>query len=287
MNIKLLQVLLPVLIFCASVNAQVSRDFAFLNHLSNLKEYREALHFGDQMLNSRISWSQRDSVNFLLGKYAYELKELDRSIGYFDAVSSRSTQLHTHAMLFGGFELAYQKKYANSKKHFLSVTPTDSALQELQVYELAGLALLERKFETFDKYSSRFRMADYRLVNFQEDMRGIAKDITGRRTKSPFLAGLMSAVVPGTGKFYTGHIGQGAMGLVGVGVLGLQAWEAYRKDGIESPRFIVFGSLFSVFYAANIWGSVVGVRVTEMRYNQDVDEAILVNMHLPIRLLLR
>lgn len=287
MNTKLLQVILPALFFCISVKAQVHREFAFLNHLSNLKEYQEALIFGRQMLDSRISASQRDSVNYLLGTYAYELKELDQSIAYFNNISKQSTQLHAHAMIFSAFQLAYQRKYDASKTHFLSSKPSDSSLLSLQTYELAGLALLERNFETFDKYSSRFRMTDYRLVNFQEDMRGIAKDIAGRRTKSPFLAGLMSAVVPGTGKFYTGHIGQGAMGLVGVGVLGLQAWEAYRKDGIESPRFIVFGTLFSVFYAANIWGSVVGVRVTEMRYNQDVDEAILVNMHLPIRLLIR
>lgn len=78
--------------------------------------------------------------------------------------------------------------------------------------------------------------------------------------KSAALAGIYSAVVPGLGKLYIGKKVQGINMFMANAAFALQAYESYRKRGIDSPRFIVFGSLFSVFYLSNIIGSIIGTK---------------------------
>lgn len=78
--------------------------------------------------------------------------------------------------------------------------------------------------------------------------------------KSAFVAGTMSMVLPGTGKMYYGQRRQGWNFLFANAVLGIQAYESYRKAGIQSARFITFGSLFSLFYIGNIYGTVKGLK---------------------------
>ncbi len=61
------------------------------------------------------------------------------------------------------------------------------------------------------------------------------------------------------------------------------AYEAYRKAGAGSARFIAFGSLFSVFYIANIWGSVLAVKIKQKEYYRAYDNQILFDLHIPLR----
>ena len=82
---------------------------------------------------------------------------------------------------------------------------------------------------------------------------------------------------------YAGKVGQGIAGLLSTSLFGLQAYEAYRKDGLNSARFIIFGGLFSAFYVANIWGSVFTVKLRRDEFNNAVNKAILVDLHIPLR----
>ena len=103
------------------------------------------------------------------------------------------------------------------------------------------------------------------------------------RPKSPWVAGIMSVVIPGSGKIYAGKTGQGIITFIQNLALGLQAYEAYRRDGWKSPRFLVYGGLFTFFYVGNIWGSALTVHVRRQEFNDKVNEQILFNMQIPIR----
>ncbi|MDQ3395533.1 MAG: hypothetical protein M3512_15690 [Bacteroidota bacterium] len=78
--------------------------------------------------------------------------------------------------------------------------------------------------------------------------------------KSSILAGAYSALVPGLGKVYIGKKGQGINMFLANAIFGLQAYESYRKSGLNSPRFIIFGSIFSFYYLSNITGSIWGTK---------------------------
>ena len=74
---------------------------------------------------------------------------------------------------------------------------------------------------------------------------------------SPWVAGMMSVVIPGSGKIYAGKTGQGIITFIQNVALGVQAYEAYRRDGWKSPRFLIYGGLFSFFYVGNVWGCLL------------------------------
>ena len=260
----------------------------FLEHLETLGEYKEALYYIDHLREQvNLSAIEQDSIFFIKGRYHYELKEIEKSINAFDKVGMRNQQLFEVAQVYSGFQLSYAKRFDAARKKFESFQSSDSLRLALVNYQMASLSLLERDLGRFSLYADRFQDKYYVLSDYQKDMKGIYEELKSHKRKSPFVAGLLSAIVPGSGKLYNGQIGPGVMGLVSTGIFGFQAFEGYRKDGLKSARFIIFGGLFTTFYVANIWGSVVSVRVSEQRYNHTVDEAIYINMHLPIRLLFR
>jgi hypothetical protein len=82
--------------------------------------------------------------------------------------------------------------------------------------------------------------------------------LTGKRLrlKSPWVAGTLSALVPGSGKVFAGRAWDGVFSFLIVGVMAWQAYEGYVKDGPVSSRCITFGLLAGAFHAGNIYGSV-------------------------------
>ena len=89
--------------------------------------------------------------------------------------------------------------------------------------------------------------------------------------KSPILAGLSSAVIPGTGKIYCGEYGDGIYSLIITGITGWLAWDGFRENGIRSVSGWVFGSVCSVFYAGNVYGSAIAARI----YNHRLEAGLL------------
>lgn len=98
-------------------------------------------------------------------------------------------------------------------------------------------------------------------------------------SRSPFLAGVLSTIVPGAGRLYTGRIGDALNSLLTVGIAGWQAYDGFHRDGISSAKGWTLGTLCGIFYIGNIYGSVISARV----YNQDVEDEFLatISVELP------
>ena len=94
------------------------------------------------------------------------------------------------------------------------------------------------------------------------------------RIRSPFLAGALSAIVPGAGRLYTSRIGDALTSLITVGVTSWQAYDGFRRDGISSAKGWTFGTLCGVFYVGNIYGSVISARV----YNRQITDEFLATL---------
>ena len=95
--------------------------------------------------------------------------------------------------------------------------------------------------------------------------------------KKPWKAGLMSTIIPGSGKMYNGQTWQGVSVLLTLSVIGLQAFDGFHKNGINSVRGWAYTGLFSVFYVGNIWGSVVGVKVKQRKAYENFHHNLLDN----------
>ena len=266
-----------------SQTATVSEDLRFCHYLEDNKLYRDAVY----VLKKHVAIPNpdpalSDSVHYFLGWYYYNLKVLDSSALYFEKV--KPGDLYYKSLFFSAFNRAYLKQTASARKVLSTLEPTqDSSLLKLKNLEFASLSLLERDDEGFKKLSGNFRYDYFAIADEEKKSMELFRDLKQIRRKSPLLAGTLSALLPGSGKFYAGYKGQGIAALMTVGVMGLSAFESYYRLGPRSPQFITFGSLFTIFYIGNIWGSTISVKLAREHALRDLDDEILFNMHIPIR----
>ena len=102
------------------------------------------------------------------------------------------------------------------------------------------------------------------------------------KPRSPWLAGAMSAVIPGSGKIYAGDLRSGVSTLLIVGALGGMAAESWIKLGGRDWRTIALSSVFGLFYIGNIYGSALSVSVIRNTY-QDAEKAtLLFDLRIPL-----
>jgi len=78
----------------------------------------------------------------------------------------------------------------------------------------------------------------------------------GASHRSPFLAGIMSAILPGTGKIYTGYWKDGLFSMLFIGSMAGVSYYIYATRGLNSG-WLYFTSIVTFsFYMANIYGSI-------------------------------
>ena len=92
--------------------------------------------------------------------------------------------------------------------------------------------------------------------------------------RSPFFAGVLSTVIPGAGRLYTGRIGDALTSLITVGVAGWQTYDGFNRDGLSSVKGWTFGTIGTIFYVGNIYGSVISARV----YNRQIEDEFLTTL---------
>ena len=110
--------------------------------------------------------------------------------------------------------------------------------------------------EKWASASSLMSQCSSSLKPFQnEGMEALIRDGLHYRIRRPWLSAALSAVVPGSGKFYTGEWQDGIFALA---VIGAGTWQTYRQFHNNGPdNFLSWGFLCftSSFYISNIVGS--------------------------------
>lgn len=93
--------------------------------------------------------------------------------------------------------------------------------------------------------------------------------------KSPALAGIMSGLIPGAGRMYSGNWSDGLISLATVGGSIFGAVRGFEARGIESAYGWIFGAVGATFYVSNIYGSVRSAQRYNRQqlesYHQDVE----------------
>lgn len=90
------------------------------------------------------------------------------------------------------------------------------------------------------------------------------------RYKNPAAAGLLSALLPGLGKFYAGRWGDGVFSIMVVGITGWQTYDGFHREGKKSVKGWVYGTLCLGFHAGNIWGAVVAAKQHNRKIEDDI-----------------
>ncbi len=257
-----------------SVRAQQtsSSDSIFVEYLLEKKYFNDVLQ-----------WTkQRRSFPYFRAIAFYNEQQIDSAIYYFDKISAQHPY-YIKSRFLVGFGHTFSKRYEKADTALSAFQVTDSLHIALKNLQLAGVSLLRRDTLRFSTYKTQFSGKYFAFSQEEELMKQSYELIKKHKPKSPVIAGVMSAILPGTGKMYAGKLGQGVITLIQNAALGFQAYEAYRKDGWKSPRFLLYSGLFTFFYVGNIWGSVLTVNIRRQEFNDKVDGQILFNMQIPLR----
>ncbi len=279
---------LGLLLFSGVVPAQttdVSEDIRFARYLMENKSYNDAVYVLSRMSRSqKISDVQADSISFLMGYSHFSRRSVDSAVGWLSKVGAQSA-LHPKALFYNAFGRIYLGQLDSARRVLDAYSFSgDSALLQLKTYQEAAVSVLDRDFTSYDRIRKSLVNPYYPVAAEVRNLEGYAVDLKRIRRRSPAVAGLLSAVIPGAGKIYAGYRMQGLAAFAQVLVFGAAAAESYVKHpaGPGSARFIALGSLFSIFYIGNIWGSVLSVRIKRNEQYREIDQSILVDLRVPL-----
>ncbi len=150
-------------------------------------------------------------------------------------------------------------------------------LKGLLAYDIHDFDLAAKNFSEVSA-ESPFQPAAQAFINTWTSQ----PELPDYKEISPWLAGAMSAVIPGSGKIYAGDLRSGVSTFLIVGALGAMAAESWAKLGVKDWRTITLSSLFGLFYTANIYGSALSVSVTKQTYEDAQKATLLFDLRIPL-----
>jgi len=219
-------------------------------------QLKNALYFHDF-----AGFNKADSINYLIGISYSKVADYGLSSRYLALISKQDSIL-------------YGKAVFQSGKNYFLINNFDSAILYCESFSdklsskkysqnltllLASSYLMLNKTELASRVLYNADLSSSRLLKY-------STEIENFKPKNPFLAGALSAIVPGSGKFYTKNIGHGLMALFLNGLLAYRTVIEYNRGGVSSTGFIIFGTIFLITYTANIIGSIFSAKQYNRRH---------------------
>lgn len=269
--------LLPVI-----THSQKKPDHEFLKYLSDKEFHEEVLFIIENSQMNNKNPRLQDSLNYLRGWSYYTLKQLNNSSKYLEKVSPEST-FYPKSKFFASYNQMHLGNYKKSQEILESIETNRNNHNTLINFELAGNALLRREYSAFNQHIKQTNQDYYAIAKEVEKLEEFASTLETHRNKSPVLATFMSGIIPGSGKIYAGKTGEGISSLITAGGMGFVTWENYRKAGPTHIKTLFFGAVFAVFYIGNIYGTYFTVKLAENEFQNEYDNKILFNLHIPLR----
>lgn len=210
-------------------------------------ENEQAIRNFEILLRSRPQSQFANRAYYQIGATYFLMDQFERSAIFLRETLPHitDTQQHAEAEQLIGLSYLMQKQWSEADEVFKTL-------------EASSIITIREKASVYHKYAE----AGAQLP-----------------TRNPFLAGVLSTIVPGAGRLYTGRIGDALTSLLTVGIVGWQAYDGFQRDGLSSVKGWTLGTLGGIFYVGNIYGSVVAARV----YNQAIEDEFLatISVELP------
>ena len=252
----------------------IAADYDFALYLIDNDLKRDALR-----LVSSPCFTPSDTLTFLRGWAHYNLKQLPQAREYFQGIP-KGASFYDQSLFYSTAVSAHLGDFSTP---VASLTGYDGPHTELRDLQLSGLALLRDDPAAFKQASQSFGFSDFALQEAEHTLCDIYNSRYVKRAKSPALAAIASAIIPGSGKIYAGKLGEGISAFLLTGVFGAITAEHWVKDGPANWKTIVPGLLGAFLYIGNIYGSYMSVSIYNSNLKDAQDTAVLYNIHIPLR----
>ena len=251
------------------------------NYLLHTGEYFRAITEYRRFLFHHPDDGRCDMAHFSIGLALYRGGSFAEAFATFQEVTARypNTPYGEQAWLWQGESLARQGHYVvvGQLNHELMERFRGAMLGEQARYQYAWTLLYQRhwreagtQFRQIPSHSTLYHNAQLLAEGSQKGEHLLAK--------SPLLAGVLSAVLPGSGQLYTTRLGDALLAFCLNGLFIAGAIEAvHHKVPIVAGILSVFEASW---YVGNIYGAVNGAH----KYNRHMEEVLLHNLDNSLRL---
>lgn len=135
------------------------------------------------------------------------------------------------------------------------------SLENKAIFQCCNLLL----YGDYNEAGLYAKQSALRNLTFPKDIMVLTEKAERIKFKSPFIAASFSAIIPGTGKFYTKNWSDGLFSMLFVAGNAWQAYRGFNENGVKSGYGWVFTGLSASFYIGNIFGAVKAAK----RYNKN------------------
>jgi hypothetical protein len=216
---------------------------------------------------------QHDSIQFLVGRCLRLGKEPERATSQLE----RFLETRQESGLFdeASYELALTQfgvgDYRRSVAFTIPLARTPAYRDKFHDLRVLNLLCLKDWRQAYAKAGANPSDAGP-VDTIATALKQLALAGTRLRYRSLAGAGLMSAVIPGLGKAYSGRFADAAFSLLTIGLTTWQAYEGFRSPGgIRSVKGWVYGAVSATLYLGNIWGSTVAAK----QYNDRLQDGLV------------
>jgi len=207
--------------------------------------------------------SASDTTDFKMMLGYSKLGLYKESNKYFNGIDDKSNFYSDAYLLSLKNELLIEPK--------LIIASNDQSLDSIQLKSFRKLTTISMLYEVeFNILRENF------ISTFDEDERNAVASFYDFKVdphyKSPALAGILSAIIPGSGKMYVGEWGDGVTALVVTSLFAFLAYDNFRAD--HTTRAWIFTGLGAFFYAGNIYGSIASAQIFNAKIEFEFNEGL-------------
>ena len=255
-------ILIPLSVFAQSSSFNfhsLENIKKFADHLFCEGDYLRAIEQYELMGNNLFN----DTIQF---KIMLGFSELNLYQNSNEVVKNISTE---SKFFFDAFLLSMKNK--------LLIEPKPLSIYESHKIETEYFRRMNKLISTSMLYDKNFSLTKKNITSpFDESEKEIISKFYDLKMNPPYkssaLAGLISAVVPGSGKMYVGEWGDGITAFLVTGLLAFLAYDNFQAD--HTTRAWIFSGLGAFFYAGNIYGSIAAAQIFNAKVDFDFNNGL-------------
>lgn len=222
----------------------------FADHLFCEGDYLRAIEQYEQIDNQLVN----DTIHFKIMIGYSELSLYQNSNDYLKTLSAGSKLFPDAYLLSLKNKMLIETKPLSVSDSLLFENQYVSRINKLNsVSMLYADSIVTLKEDLIRPFSGE----EKRIVSLYYDLK------TNPPYKSAELSGIMSAIIPGSGKMYVGEWSDGIAAFLVTGLFAFLAYDNFRAD--HTTRAWIFTGLGAFFYAGNVYGSIASAQIFNAR----------------------
>jgi TM2 domain-containing membrane protein YozV len=239
----------------------------------NIKKFADHLFCSDDYLRAigeyqrYLSTNKSDTVEFKIGLAYSRMEDFQKAAGQFNSIKS-SSPFYEEAEIDYYKSIFQMKNYSMFRKSLNGLnidSPKFTALRKLNNF---SYFFTDDPLPPENDFLQPFRDDEIPKIKefykFKEDP----------PYKSPLAGAIMSAAIPGAGKFYADQIGDGIFAFLTTTVLAYLSYDNFNAR--HYLRAWIFTGLAAGFYGGNIYGSAAAVQIYNAKISFDFENGLKV-----------